>query len=82
VCALNLETAATPSQDVRDLVERTVDLACEELAISMQSLDVWKREQIAEMILSLASDGERDVELLQRRAVTHFRNLGEATANP
>ena len=76
---LNLSTPQV--QGVRELVSQALDAASEELALSLQSLDVWKREQIAEVIHSLADDGERDVAVLQRRAVTYFRNLGEVTAN-
>jgi hypothetical protein len=73
---------ATPQPDyVREAVDQALDGACEELAFSLQSLDVWKREQIAEVIWSLASEGERDVAALQRRAVTYFRNLGDPIAN-
>jgi hypothetical protein len=73
---------AIPQPDyVREAVDQALDGACEELALSLQSLDVWKREQIAEVIWSLASEGERDVAALQRRAVTHFRNLGDPIAN-
>jgi hypothetical protein len=67
--------------DTSEAVNQALDGACEELALSLQSLDVWKREQIAEVIRSLANDGERDVAVLQRRAVTYFRNLGEPVAN-
>jgi hypothetical protein len=71
---------ATPQPDyVRDAVDQALHGACEELAFSLQSLDVWKREQIGEVIWSLATVGERDV--VQRRAVTYFRNLGDPIAN-
>ena len=73
---------AVPQPDcMHETVDQALDAACEELAISLQSLDVWKREQIADVIWSFASKGERDVRALQRRTVTYFRNLGDPIAN-
>jgi hypothetical protein len=54
-------------------ISRAFDGACDELGISMLGLDVWKREQLAQLILRLVDDqGELDSAALQRRAVIQF----------
>jgi hypothetical protein len=54
-------------------ISRAFDGACEELGIGMLGLDVWKREQLAQLILCLVDDqGELDSDALQRRAVIKF----------
>ena len=54
-------------------ISRAFDGACEELGIGMLGLDVWKREQLAQLILCLVDDqGELDADALQRRAVIQF----------
>jgi hypothetical protein len=50
------------------------ELACEELGIGDGSLDVAKRERVAQLILAFVRKGENDVDVLCRRAVIHFRN--------
>jgi hypothetical protein len=55
-------------------ISRAFDGACDELGIGMLGLDVWKREQLAQLILRLAGKGEIDSAALQRRAVTQFEN--------
>jgi hypothetical protein len=55
-------------------ISRAFDGACDELGIGMLGLDVWKREQLAQLILRLAGKGEIDSATLQRWAVTQFEN--------
>ena len=79
--ALMLTLLTPPKRVEIEVLGISFDKACAELAISMQSLDVWKREQIAEHILSMARNGECDVAVLQRQAVTRFKSLGDPVAN-
>jgi hypothetical protein len=44
--------------------------ACEELGLENGSLDVAKRERVAELLLAFVLRGETDVDVLHRRAVT------------
>jgi hypothetical protein len=55
-------------------ISRAFDGACDQLGIGMLGLDVWKREQLAQLILRLAGIGEIDSATLQRRAVAQFEN--------
>jgi hypothetical protein len=55
-------------------VTRAFEAACEELGIGLLGLDVWKRELVAALILRLANAGELDSSVLQRAAVTQFRD--------
>ena len=48
--------------------------ACSELGLGELSLEVPRREQVAQLILSFVCKGEHDVDVLHRRAVFHFRN--------
>jgi hypothetical protein len=50
------------------------DVACKELGIGDGSLDVAKRERVAQVILRLVLKGENDIDVLHRRAVIHFQN--------
>jgi hypothetical protein len=66
-------------------VTRAFEAACDELGIGLFSLDVWKRERVADLILRLANAGELDSSVLQRTAVTQFRDAGGSlneTAEP
>ena len=60
------------SQNVRDTAQRAFNMACEELAIGILSLDESKRERLAQGIERLVCKGERDPLVLQRRAVLHY----------
>ena len=55
-------------------ISRAFEGACDELSIGMLGLDVWKREQLAQLILRLVGEGEIDSVTLQRRAVAQFEN--------
>ena len=48
--------------------------ACGDLGIGDGSLDVAKRERLSQFILALVLKGERNIDVLHRRAVIHFRN--------
>ncbi len=61
------------SQNVRYMAQRAFNRACEELAIGVLSLDVPKRERVAQVVERLVCKGERDPLVLQRRAVSHFK---------
>ena len=54
-------------------ISRAFDGACDQLGIGMLGLDVWKREQLAQLILRLAGIGKIDSATLQRWAVTQLR---------
>ena len=62
------------SQNVRNTAQRAFTRACEELAIGVLSLDEAKRERLAQEIERLVCKGERNPSVLQRRAVSHFRD--------
>jgi hypothetical protein len=49
------------------------DNACIELGIGADSADEDRREQLAVMMLSLASGGERDTEVIRAHAVHRMR---------
>jgi hypothetical protein len=61
--------------DERAALNAAYERACEELGLGDGSLDVAKRERVAELILSFVSRGEIDIEVLRRRAVIHCRNI-------
>jgi hypothetical protein len=61
------------SQNVRHMAQRAFNRTCEELAIGVLSLDVPKRERVAQVVERLVRKGERDPLVLQRRAVSHFK---------
>jgi hypothetical protein len=50
------------------------DRACAELGIGMQAADVVMRDRLANVIVRLFRDGERDADVLHRRAVLYVRN--------
>ena len=50
------------------------ETACGDLGIGVGSLDVAKRERVSQFILALVRKGERNIDVLHRRAVIHFRN--------
>jgi hypothetical protein len=52
------------------------DRACAELGIGMQTEDVVMRDRLANVIVRLFRDGERDAGVLHRRAVLYVRNAG------
>jgi hypothetical protein len=60
--------------DERAALCAAFDSACEELGIGELSLDVPKRERVAQLILAFVCKGEHDVDVLHRRAVFHFSN--------
>ncbi len=62
------------SPDQRAALNASYERACEELGLGEGSLDVARRERVAELILSFVSRGEIDVDVLHRRAVIHCRN--------
>jgi hypothetical protein len=62
------------SADERAALNTAYDRACEELGLGDGSLDVAKRERVAELILSFVSRGEIDIDVLHRRAVIHCQN--------
>ena len=64
-------------------ISRAFDGACDELGIGMLGLDVWKREQLAQLILRLVDDqGELDSAALQRRAVIQFTSANAEDSSP
>lgn len=61
----------------------SVCCACDELGIGMLGLDVWKREQLAQLLLRLVDDkGELDSAALQRRAVIQFMSANADNSSP
>ena len=54
--------------------------ACGELGIGDGSLDVAKRERVSQFILALLLKGERNIDVLHRRAVIHFRNTSSPSS--
>jgi hypothetical protein len=62
------------SPDQRYVVGTAYDQACKELELGNGSLDVAKRERVAELIVAFVLRGEMDVDVLHRRAVIHCRN--------
>jgi hypothetical protein len=50
------------------------DHACSELGIGMDAADVGMRDRLANVIVRLFRDGERDPSVLHRRAVLYVRN--------
>jgi hypothetical protein len=56
------------------VVGTAYDQACKELGLGNGSLDVAKRERVAELIVAFVLRGETDVDVLHRRAVIHCRN--------
>lgn len=65
------------SADKRAAVQTAYERACEELGLGEGSLDLPKRERVAELILAFVQKGEMDVDVLHRRAVIHCRNTSE-----
>ncbi len=61
------------SQNVRNTAQCAFNMACEELAIGVLSLDESRRERLVQVIERLVCKGERDPLVLQRRAVLHYR---------
>ena len=62
------------SPDQRAAVQTAYERTCEELGLGDGSLDVPKRERVAELILAFVQKGEIDIDVLHRRAVIHCRN--------
>jgi len=54
--------------------------ACGELGIGDGSLDVAKRERVSQFILALLLKGERNIDVLHRRAVIHFRTTSSPSS--
>jgi hypothetical protein len=61
-------------------VTRAFEAACDELGIGLLGLDVWKRERVAYLILRLSNAGELDSSVLQRTAVTQFKEAGSRSS--
>jgi hypothetical protein len=61
------------SPSVRNTARRAFDGACEELGLGDFSLDVAKRERLAQEMQRLVCKGERDPVVLQRTAVSQFK---------
>ena len=55
------------------------DAACKELGIGEGSLDVAKRERVAQILLTFVRKSENDGDVLHRRAVIHFRNTSSSS---
>lgn len=55
-------------------LRRAFDRACSELGIGMEAADVILRDRLANVIVRLFRDGERDADVLHRRAVLYVRN--------
>ena len=55
-------------------ISRAFEGACEELGLGLGSLDVWKREQLAQLILQRVGKDEFDSDALQRCAVSQFKD--------
>ncbi len=70
----------TPNQ--RTLFETAFDRACAELGLGQLSLDVAKREYIAQLIVDIVSRGEQDIDAVQRRAVFGFRIAPWPSSSP
>ena len=58
----------------RERLRQAFDGACEDLSISVLSLDQPKRERLAHLLQRLIVQGERDATVLRQRAVLHFKN--------
>jgi hypothetical protein len=56
--------------------------ACSELGIGLNSLDLRKRERVANVLVRLFTDGERDTEVLKRRAVLYVMDIDESSLTP
>jgi hypothetical protein len=69
------------SKKHQQTISRAFEGACEELRIGMLSLDAWKREQLALLILSLVAQGELDGAALQRRAVSEYKNANSESSS-
>ena len=62
------------SPQEQSVVQAAYERACQELGFGEGSLDVPKRERVAELILAFVQKGEIDIDVLHRRAVIHCRN--------
>jgi hypothetical protein len=62
----------TPQE--RIAFDTAFERACDELGLSQGSLDVVRRERVAQFIIDSVCSGEQDIDVLHRRAVFHFRN--------
>jgi hypothetical protein len=75
---LNAEAHLT--QQERAVFDAAVQRACDELGLGELSLDVAKREQVAQSILEFVYSGEENIDVLHRRAVIRFRNTFSESA--
>ena len=65
------------SADERAAVQTAYERACEELGLGEGSLDVPKRERVAELILAFVQKGETVGPVPPRRAVIHSKNTSD-----
>ena len=56
--------------------------ACSELGIGPNSLDLRRRERVANVLVRLFKDGERDTDVLKRRVVLYVKNVDETSLTP
>ena len=71
----------TQSKKQQQAISRAFEGACKELGIGLLSLDAWKRERLAQLILSFAEKGVFDAAALQRDAVTQYKNAGDESSS-
>ncbi len=62
----------SPSQ--RQVISDAYERACRDLALGDGSLEVARREHVAELIVAFVLRGEMDIDVLHRRAVIHCRD--------
>ena len=71
----------TQSKKQQQAISRAFEGACKELGIGLLSLDAWKRERLAQLILSFAEKGVFDAAALQKDAVTQYKNAGDESSS-
>jgi hypothetical protein len=69
------------SKKQQQAISRAFEGACEELGIGLLSLDAWKRERLAQLILSFVDKGEFDAAALQKHAVAQYKNVGAESSS-
>jgi hypothetical protein len=63
-----------------DGLQRAYAGACSDLELGTDRGDVPKRERLANTLVRLFQDGERNVEVLRRRAVMYLKNSKSMSA--
>ena len=71
----------TQSKKQQQAISRAFEGACKELGIGLLSLDAWKRERLAQLILSFAEKGVFDAAALQKDAVRQYKNAGDESSS-